>query len=307
MNYHICPSVSNGKALGLNHAVCGNCNVCFTQPDIIVLYPKHGRKVTRPHVKLEGSNSPSVMVSAIYRADGKHVTLTVRNSHRSISTGLSLDPIAIPMGSLDKIRLPESTVRLFSETTKMQTLVNGKLKQIYSFNTTAFYSPAAQVKTCPAASLKGCGSYCYARQGTYGFLETLLASEARTVWLNHHLKVGNYSYLASTLGQGIVRVTIKRDVEYFRGNDAGDIMSPEHARVWVQAWAYVAGYADSCGKHVYGWSPSHSTSIPEIARELEDTQRYGLLVRPSYDLVDINALPDRLPQFAGYSGVIDHV
>lgn len=306
MNYHICPSVSNGQSLGVKHAVCGNCNVCFTQPDTIVLYPKHGRKVTRPHVKREGSNSPSVMVSAIYRADGKHVTLTVRNAHRSISTGLSLEPIAIPMGSLDKIRLPESTVRLFSETTKMQTLVNGKLKQIYSFNTTAFYSPAAQVKTCPAASLKGCGSYCYARQGTYGFLETLLASEARTVWLNHHLKAGNHTYLASTLGQGIVRVTIKRNVQYFRGNDAGDIMSPEHAKVWVQAWAYVAGYAEACGKAVYGWSPSHSTSIPEIARELEDAQRYGLLVRPSYDLVDVNNLPEKMPQFAGYSGVIDH-
>lgn len=308
MSYHICPSVSNGQALGVKHAVCGPCSTCFTKPDTIVLYPKHGNKVKKPHVKRQGATNASVTVSAITSASSR-VTVTVRSGERSVTSDLILDPVPVSMTALSGIKLPGSICQLFSQPEKMATLIDNKLHQIYSFNTTAFYSPLADTRTCPAASLKpgGCGSYCYARQGTYQLINSVLASELRTLWLVHHLKHGNHRYIADTLASGIIRTTLQRRpmVPFFRFHDSGDIINAEHANVVVEAMAMVHGYGLACGTQVRAWLPSHSVKLDAIGNMLADAQRYGLLVRPSYDLVDINDLPDRLPQFAGYSGVVE--
>ena len=287
MPAHICPSQSNGASLGRT-AMCGDCTACFTVRDVVTLYPGHGDAVRGHHVFAatgdESRDSGRVTVTAHTNARTGIVSIMVNGANDDVVHTVTLDVAAVDLDTrTGRIVLPGGTVGLFSRTSKMRVIINGRQRPVATFNITALYSPVTRTVTCPGANLRGSCMYCYARQGFYGLPPVIAATEARTLWLMHHIAAGNIDYLAHNLSEAILRRTIRqRDpVPYYRWFDAGDASNVGVATVILETAKRVDSVARSMNTIVFQWLPTHSADIPEIAAILSQLGQYNVMVRPS--------------------------
>jgi hypothetical protein len=108
------------------------------------------------------------------------------------------------------------------------------------------------------------------------------ATEARTLWFDHHAR-NNPEYLAAVFADAILARTIRLryPVPYFRWFDAGDVSTVYIAEVIRDIARIVHEYATARGQRVWQWLPTHSGDIPGIADILEGLHLYGVNVRPS--------------------------
>ena len=341
-NASICPSERNGIELAArtgikSGAICGDCRgvwngsnpelTCFDRSDIAVYYPTHGHKLdlTNPNItatKDKGRN----LITCDRTGDMFTITVTTRNGFSNTAT-INLATVTIKPSS--KMIIPNTVFKLHSETGKMKYFrtaadkVAGKLTQIASFNLSAYYSHASAHLNdfgliCPGYHAAGACGYCYAQQGNYNALSTVLAVESRTAYFIYLLN-NHYDALLDIMVNMVWHQTVLRNVYRFRWFDSGDVSTSLMARLILEIVETLNARCDAAGfDRVQNWLPTRSGI--DVAN-VKDTPRYkllapiatvlqnappNLLVRPSGLVKGYGGAPN-YDGFAAGSGVVDYL
>lgn len=339
----ICPSERNGIELeartGIKSgAICGDCRgvwngsapelTCFDRSDIAVYYPSHGHKLDPLNPNMTDNKDKGRNLITCDR-NGNRFTVTVTTTRNAYSSTATIDLATVTIKPSARMQIPGTVYKLHSETGKMKYFRTaadkelGKLTQIASFNLSAYYSHASKHLNdvgliCPGYHAAGACGYCYAQQGNYGTVSSVMASECRSAYVIY-LLINHYDALIQMMVDMVWYQTVKRDVFRFRWFDSGDVNTPQMARMIVDVVNELNRRCDRLGfDRIQHWLPTRSGID---VNNVKETPRYkllapiatvlqnaptNLLVRPSGLLKGYGGAP-QYDGFAAGTGVVEYL